>query len=61
MNKLKFLNQSPYDLGIKKYYESVYDSYLSKMSMFEKENSKLQEIQKKIMFIIGQNKLQAQL
>ena len=29
--------------------------------MFEKENSKLQEIQKKIMFVIGQNKLQAQL
>ena len=30
MNKLKLLNQSYYDMGVKKYYESAYGEYLSK-------------------------------
>ena len=29
MRNLKILNQSPFDIGIKKYYEGVYKSYLS--------------------------------
>jgi hypothetical protein len=28
MKKLKLINQDVYDLGVKKYYEGVYDGYL---------------------------------
>lgn len=29
MNKLSLLNQAAYDIGIKKYYEGVYNNYLA--------------------------------
>ena len=61
MNKLEFLNQNSYDLGVKKYYESAYESYLSKCTLFESEKAELSEIKNKIMFIIHENKSQFQL
>lgn len=35
MNKLHILNQAPFDIGIKKYYEGVYDNYLGKKQIFK--------------------------
>ena len=55
MNKLQILNQSPFDIGIKKYYESVYKNYLTSDSIFKYQNDYLLEIHKKIMFTIKQN------
>lgn len=55
MNKLHILNQAPFDIGIKKYYEGVYDNYLGKKQIFKTESTILQHIHKKINFMIKQN------
>jgi hypothetical protein len=56
MNRLKLLNQSPFDIGMKKYYEGVYNSYLSSsVNIFKDEGYHLEQIHNKIKFMIAQN------
>lgn len=55
MNKLKILNQSAFDIGIKKYYENVYGNYLTQKPIFRPESLTLRQVQNKILFTIKQN------
>lgn len=57
MNNLAILNQGPYDLGLKKYYEGAYSNYLTKGPMFCSSNEQFPEIHQKLMFNIRENKL----
>jgi hypothetical protein len=61
MNRLKILNQSPFDIGMKKYYEGVYSSYLSSGGIFKEEGDRLRQIHNKIKFMIEQNWFMARL
>lgn len=61
MNKLHILNQGGFDIGIKKYYEGVYNNYLSSKNMFKPENFMLKQVHKKIIFMIQQNSCMSEL
>jgi len=61
MRNLKILNQSPFDIGVKKYYEGVYRSYLSGNNLFKPESLVIEQVNKKIKFTIQQNELMTNL
>lgn len=61
MKHIKILNHSPYDSGIKAYYESAYNSYLDKGSKLSAVNKNLQRIEQIISFLVEENKIIADL
>lgn len=56
MSNLSILNQGAYDIGMKKYYEGAYSRYLSSNSALKSYSHKLEQIHKKLMFNIRENK-----
>ena len=55
MKSLKILNQSPAELGLKRFYESAYQIYLASGSMFSPSSQLLKQLQKKIDFCLKEN------
>jgi hypothetical protein len=57
MKNIKILNHSPYDSGIKAYYQSVYSSYLDKGSKLPTVASNFQRVEQMISFLVEENKM----